>query len=912
MKVLKPAGEPKGAYVLSYEQKDVAKYKKQIDKLKSTPDPDLTETAEAMDKLLLGLNDAKTTIKAEFDKKVELLKTGPDPWLAGVSPDLVRSDKALRSPVKFLEISTQKTVVSLAKAVSIFVAGPLAEKGTYSEIQLFYGCLNSKASYARNASIASFPLQLDGDRNLIKALYAVAKATGHNLSLGDFVGVLNNYFFENYLCPVFGFSRTRGVSVKPDKDTGYLEVKYASEKSEQRSVDAIAAVLADAYDGEDLPFVQPQLTFSMKTAPIARMPDASEEASLSDETTSILRVFFEDSNAEAYSGTEAIIQTAFDEYIPGKPFAETKKKPGEGETVNKIGERIALYNNALDLQDFSKSITTLKELGLLEEQSGRLVFPSTHQWKDILKSMAPYIDIGSSNTAVTNMNIQNQSGGNLQTINMIRGQMSDVPGLDPVSMPLQMMPAKASAEFIGCPLLLPMQSYFIDMRTGTDLDSTYGVFKVTHNIAPGKFTTSAELMYMAGYARFQAVASKMNKLANKLIQHTHGKEDEPRYPGMAESLTAGNYEESLVAMDDASIARRDEEGRAVLGKLADDVYDANRDWATIKKDGLAAYAHYQQLCTKRSAVARVTGDLETCYDTMSKMWMIMGDELRNYGQWCGNFLATIPARAVSGRAWTREYAELAAVEQPSSGAYKLTGKNGLGYKSNKLRVGDIAAAEAFHKLFYEDILKGQKTDIDWGDGILPLLMFDEKKAGLQNQKLNLLLATRPTQRIRDAASNIYDFQMYITTILNGGSREWYYRLPITIQNQISRLVTQPPISSGGVRTTAGSPFVIWSPLCTTQGIVLNIYGRHSPNNTRLFYGNFRYGIKFPNSVPSWWNDTDDVVAGTAHKSYGAIHPCPPEQAGGRPTPAGVDASLSMDGDAAYSPVAGGDDLERPQ
>jgi hypothetical protein len=187
MSVLKPAEKSGGAYVLDYSDSNVSKFKNEIRKLNSTPDPDLNVAAEAMELLLPQMAEAQKTIKAAFKKKLDSLASGPDPWLATVSDKLIANDKRLANPNQFLGKAAKNDVVSLAKAISIFVGKPLQATEKYSEIQFFYGCLNKYASYARETSIASFPLGLTGDRNLIKALENVAKATGYNISLGDFV-----------------------------------------------------------------------------------------------------------------------------------------------------------------------------------------------------------------------------------------------------------------------------------------------------------------------------------------------------------------------------------------------------------------------------------------------------------------------------------------------------------------------------------------------------------------------------------------------------------------------------------------------------------------------------------------------------------------------------------------------------
>jgi len=628
--VLKAADASSGAYAMTFSDTNVSAFKKQLKIMKKSPDADLQKISEEMFDRLMMMNDAKEKITTTFEKKLKLLSSGPDPWLCAPSSKLIESHPELGPQylASYLSKGKGKKLVSFAKAVSIFIGGPLKSQGNYAEVQFFYGCLNDKASYARSCAIASFPLPLTGDRNLPDALRAAAKATGYNMTLGDFMGLMNNYYFDNHLCPVYGFSRTKGVTQKIDKDTGLIETKYKDDKAERRSADAIEGVLAKAYNNANWPFIQPLLTFSMKTAPIATLPDSqSRYAGMTahNQKNSILRVYFEDTKADVYTGTASMIQTAFQEFIPDAVLLESEPESGESETTNDIGERIGLYNSTRNFIEAGKSVALLKEMGLLKVEGGQIVFPNTGEWKELLKSMSPYIDVGSSHTAVQSLSVQNQGGGELQTINMLRGSMNDASGRpNPVQMPMQMLPSKATAEFFGCPLLAPMQQFFIDMRTGTDIDSTYSIFKVAHTIAPGKFTTQAELLYSSGYSRFQAAASKMNNLAKRL---------QAKYPGM--EITGGNYDEFLEERDQKAI----DEGKKLNETFEEDLVAAQKKWDdSVRADGEKAMKELSDLNARRAQIRAIKGQIATCHvDVMGqhRRWM---EAVEIHGQACYDYV----------------------------------------------------------------------------------------------------------------------------------------------------------------------------------------------------------------------------------------------------------------------------------
>ena len=54
-----------------------------------------------------------------------------------------------------------------------------------------------------------------------------------------------------------------------------------------------------------------------------------------------------------------------------------------------------------------------------------------------------------------------------------------------------------------------MQQFFVDFCTGTTIDNIYGVNKLDHEIAPGRFDTKMELVPLDAYGRYESLADAL-------------------------------------------------------------------------------------------------------------------------------------------------------------------------------------------------------------------------------------------------------------------------------------------------------------------------------------------------------------------------------------------------------------------
>jgi len=57
-----------------------------------------------------------------------------------------------------------------------------------------------------------------------------------------------------------------------------------------------------------------------------------------------------------------------------------------------------------------------------------------------------------------------------------------------------MMPMKLKVKTFGCPIIAHGQQMFVDLGTGTTVDNIYAVNGLQHEITPGGFKTSFEMI----------------------------------------------------------------------------------------------------------------------------------------------------------------------------------------------------------------------------------------------------------------------------------------------------------------------------------------------------------------------------------------------------------------------------------
>lgn len=184
---------------------------------------------------------------------------------------------------------------------------------------------------------------------------------------------------------------------------------------------------------------------------------------------------------------------------------------------NEIQEFLANLNNSFSI-DIDESAGTAEEStssdrakirdkliddGLAEIKNGKLVVNTqSHKLKQVIKDSMPSITYGVEGTAINKASMSMLSDSNIQASFLLQTQRESSENINnkPTGTGEQdaqkIMPANITLNMMGCPTLRYAQQYFVDFDTNTDLDNVYGMTKIVHNISPGVFKTTAQLVPM--------------------------------------------------------------------------------------------------------------------------------------------------------------------------------------------------------------------------------------------------------------------------------------------------------------------------------------------------------------------------------------------------------------------------------
>ncbi|MDB4337640.1 hypothetical protein OAA09_01320 [bacterium] len=478
---------------------------------------------------IAAFSQARTDIKDTLKKKMKQVKFAPDPWLSMAaieSPD-PESSRAHLGHNSFKDAKNneiydkpgEKDWVSVGKLMNLFVAQPMVNSidsnSEIKECQIYYGCLNGRASFASCMNIARIPIEVS---TFEKGIERIVAATGPNIQVGQFIEFLNNYFFDNERNVIYGFNRRGPASTwkrKVDKKTGLYE--YTASENQKYNAKVVAwqqKRLAEAYGGagENLAFNQPLIKYYVECPTQDPIDYASSDSGAGPQavvSNKILKIYIEDEKAMAFSGATDLMQRVFSDYLPSA-IPETR---GVGD--DPTGATAAAWEKA----DIARMYEFADSLGLIQKGEGNQVsIVSGDAWKDLMKGGSTYIDIGSNHTAVMNASVSNQKDSQLMTVHMLDGASGegDSPYAFQDFMPTVMMPQSINLTLMGCPLLGPLQTFFVDFRTGTDLDALYSITSVKHALSSGKFETQVTLTYSGGYSTFLPAARRLASLAQAL------------------------------------------------------------------------------------------------------------------------------------------------------------------------------------------------------------------------------------------------------------------------------------------------------------------------------------------------------------------------------------------------------------
>ena len=277
------------------------------------------------------------------------------------------------------------------------------------------------------------------------------------------------------------------------------------------------AVLEEAYGTtEGLVFKLPRVQMYVEAVPHTADVDPSEagEPWRPGHGNTILRLHFFDAVATKYAGEADLIKASRN---------------------SDIGSIASVLRDVISTEDgdqsqhgiqFKQTMESAVEHGLLEKVVASAAAGGGEFWRPVggvprlkhfVKMSMPTINYGSQNCSVKSISADSMHNSKDTTIHMQRAQRNassdaNAPGEQDRGLPLRMMPMKIKIKSLGCPLVSHGQQMFVDFFTGTSVDNTYAVNGLTHDLSPGTFETSFDMVpFGDAYGAYESLDTMIQK-----------------------------------------------------------------------------------------------------------------------------------------------------------------------------------------------------------------------------------------------------------------------------------------------------------------------------------------------------------------------------------------------------------------
>ena len=506
----------------------------------ANPNSDTVPDASELRSVLINLYGAdgkngkvnllKETAETSFKQKIKCFDTGEDfPLLAlpdklleeysnpGLSTFETTTTATIRRAVQTrddtgftggLELETTSTItttssstvnggkyMSFAKLLLRFVAEPLASTAKFDEVQLLFYTFNSGAGRVRNSNIGSFPIHVD---DFFKAFedYTTERTT-MTITIREFIEYVANNFIEDQTSEPYGMSTLYKSGYDYNKE-GELEPPDPKNETNLSGQIEAAIALMDISDGV---FRMPQISMYVEALPLGE----GDEGAISpngDSSVSILRIHIFDKVASAHLPLQKLLDSMLDANLGTFGEAESDDKSGHSTKAAKILEQASSAGLLKKIESEVDGSKTYKKTDLATPRA----------IKDFVSKSAPTLRYGSTASGINTIKVNSLQNPLLNTIHMQRaglGDPSQAPGTDGGVVPLQMLPTQMTMETFGSPLVNFGQQFFIDLDTGTTVDSIYGVTGLTHHIEQGQFKSSFQLINIDAYGSYRSAVNSI-------------------------------------------------------------------------------------------------------------------------------------------------------------------------------------------------------------------------------------------------------------------------------------------------------------------------------------------------------------------------------------------------------------------
>jgi hypothetical protein len=200
--------------------------------------------------------------------------------------------------------------------------------------------------------------------------------------------------------------------------------------------------------------------------------------------------------------------------------APASKPDARAKTLNRLIDELIKSN--------PKGLKVVREAGVDGNIQDFIIDLPYETIKKKIAGEYPFIEYGTEASAIIDASFRTNQ--NKDFVNVVLSQAGRNPersasGLGSNGLPIFTKPNSLSMTTMGCPLLRYRTNMFIDFKTGTSVDNLYYARGVTHNISPGRFTTSLNMSSLLADGKYR---STYKTLKNAIDYIDKNKDDDTK------------------------------------------------------------------------------------------------------------------------------------------------------------------------------------------------------------------------------------------------------------------------------------------------------------------------------------------------------------------------------------------------
>ena len=426
----------------------------------------------------------------------------------------------IKSPLKLKDLEglnktgndkdSKSDFVSLGNIITGLISLNLKNTGNYDDIQIVSYCANKNAGLMSRKNLASLLIRKEdvGEKKGLRSfLFDLLSATSRSsLSLeGLLTQIIEKFINTNS-------NISYGLDSLFELENNVLVPVNKSVKKQKAAIDSRLKIIydyiiysqnKDSVNDAEYEFIPPKIRFSFDTR-------------VSKENKTILRISIYDQNDNPFKAMSDIFIA--DNKNPLLRFStmlgRTKAMGSKKEYIEKAEEVInkLIEENYISSYDETQGNTKVTRYFIPKKN----FFPI----KRDIKKKVPSLTYGTQNSAIIDASVTTVNEAKLNTVFMTRSGIKTNRESNILidDLPLNVLPAQATATIYGCPFINFAQMLFLDFETNTTLDNIYAVTGIKHDISPGKFTTSLTLTYADVYGKYRASVDNINQALNSGAQ----------------------------------------------------------------------------------------------------------------------------------------------------------------------------------------------------------------------------------------------------------------------------------------------------------------------------------------------------------------------------------------------------------